>query len=407
MIREIPIEQFTYELPDEKIAKFPLPIRHNSKLLVYKDQEVSQRPFHTLAEELNRGDLMVFNNTKVIQARIIFFKESGARVEVFCLEPDTPAHYESAFSVVGKCRWKALVGGRKRWKSGALTINFDNNGRNEALSVELIENIGRESIVEFTWDENSDLSFGEILHILGKIPIPPYLCRESCENDLTTYQTVYSKIEGSVAAPTAGLHFTDEVFDSLKNRGVERCEVTLHVGAGTFLPVKSENAAEHTMHIEHFEVSLSDIKRLEEKASKVVAVGTTSVRTVESLSVLGYRCMVEGKAREIEAVAQWEAYDIPEDISGAELLGALAKYMECSGKDKIAASTAIMITPGYRFRVVGRLITNFHQPQSTLLLLINAAVGDNWRNIYNYALDNDFRFLSYGDSSILIVNYKL
>ncbi|MFI3314698.1 MAG: S-adenosylmethionine:tRNA ribosyltransferase-isomerase [Rikenellaceae bacterium] len=399
-MRNIPIEEFTYHLPEERIAKYPLQNRHDSKLLVYKNNTITSAKFSSISEQFERNDLIIFNNTKVIQARIIFFKESGARIEIFCLEPHLPSHYESAFSVVEKCQWKVLVGGRKKWKEGKLTIHFEHESKSIALSVEQIELLGRESIVEFTWND-STLSFGEILHILGKIPIPPYLCRESEQSDLTTYQTLYSKFEGSVAAPTAGLHFTNEVFESLKMRGVDMREVTLHVGAGTFLPVKSSNAAEHNMHIEHFDVNISDLEVVAQKAGSVIAVGTTSVRTLESLSVLGYRAYKNGDINQDLPVQQWEAYDIPHSISGKELLEALIASMKESGIERLFSSTAIMITPGYKFRVVKKIVTNFHQPQSTLLLLISAAVGDSWREIYKYALQNEYRFLSYGDSSVL------
>lgn len=400
MNTNIQTSSFTYDLPDCKIAKYPLSKRDNSKLLLLKNGVISQDIFHNLSQHIADGSLMVFNNTKVIRARIMFFKETGAKIEIFCLEPTLPADYERAFSVTDKCRWLCLVGGRKKWKSGALKIKFQNKNKEITLSAEVVEHREKESIIEFSWTDNT-LTFGDILHILGTIPIPPYLCRESCQQDNETYQTVYSKIEGSVAAPTAGLHFTDEVLNDLSQHNVDCCEVTLHVGAGTFLPVKTEKIMDHTMHIEHFEVKIDALEKIAAKASEVVAVGTTSVRTLESLSVLGYRVINGGDANIEKSVGQWEAYDIPKAIGGKELLNALIDYAKSRNLTSLHCSTGIMITPSYNFKVVGKLITNFHQPQSTLLLLINAAVGDCWRDIYNYALENDFRFLSYGDSSLL------
>lgn len=404
--RDLPLSSFTYNLPDERIAKFPLEERDNSKLLLFGGGEISHTHFHTLSQHIKPKSLLVCNNTKVIRARIMFFKSTGAKIEIFCLEPHSPADYERVFSTTEGCQWSCLIGGRKKWKSEPLKINFDHNGTPTTLTAELLENRGKESIVAFSWD-NGEVTFGDILHTLGTIPIPPYLERESNEEDNTTYQTVYSKIEGSVAAPTAGLHFTPKVLESLREKEVDICELTLHVGAGTFLPVKSENASDHTMHIEHFDVTLENIKNIIAHLPEVVAVGTTSVRTIESLSVLGYRALKDGCINPDIAVGQWEAYDIPRELSGKQLLSALVEVMEREQLDKLSSSTGIMIVPSYDFKVVKRLITNFHQPQSTLLLLINAVVGERWREIYDYALNNDFRFLSYGDSSILDVNKEL
>ncbi len=400
---DLPLNSFTYTLPEERIAKSPLENRDDSKLLLFDGDNISQTTFSSLVEHLEPSSLLVCNNTKVIRARIIFFKPTGARIEIFCLEPSAPADYERAFAANESCEWLCLIGGRKRWKSDNLEIKFIHNDTEVTLSAELKENMDRESIVRFFWD-NNNISFGEILQTLGTIPIPPYLARESTERDNTCYQTVYSKIEGSVAAPTAGLHFTPKVIDSLKSKNIERCELTLHVGAGTFLAVKSESAKDHTMHIEHFEIDIDTLKKIATHAPKVIAVGTTSVRTMESLSVLGYRTIKSGNIDETRAVGQWEAYDIPKEVEGRELLQSLIAAMERRGLTKLSSSTGIMIVPTYNFKVVGQLITNFHQPQSTLLLLINAVVGERWREIYKYALDNEFRFLSYGDSSLLNVN---
>ncbi len=402
MVRHIDINQFDYPLPDERIAKFPLENRADSKLLVYRNGEISQSHFRNLAEQLPEGSLLVFNNTKVIRARVIMHKPSGARIEVFCLEPHAPADYERAFSIKGECEWSCIVGNVKKWKGGFVEINFDYEGHAAQLRAEIKERGEREHIVRFEWDV--DLSFGQLLEHLGRIPIPPYLNRESEDIDLTRYQTVYSKFEGSVAAPTAGLHFTPELIADMQCRGFEFEEVTLHVGAGTFLPVKSDNAAEHPMHTEHFEVRLSTLERLLAHDVDVTAVGTTSVRTLESLPVLAWRIRQTGEPSLSRAIGQWESYDIPASYSGRDVLEDLIGYMQRHSLSSLKAATQIMITPlGFRFRIVKRIVTNFHQPKSTLLLLVSAYIGDDWRRMYGYALEHDFRFLSYGDSSLLIV----
>ena len=401
MERNIDINDFDYPLPDERIAKFPLERRSDSKLLIYRNGDISQSHFHSLAEQLPVGSLLVFNNTKVIRARVIMHKPSGARIEVFCLEPHRPADYEHAFTVKGECEWSCIVGNLKKWKAGQIGIDFDYEGTPCHLRAEIAERGEREHIVRFTWDV--DLTFGQLLEYLGRIPIPPYLNRESEEIDLTRYQTVYSKFEGSVAAPTAGLHFTDEMIAQMRADGFVFDEVTLHVGAGTFLPVKSDNAAEHPMHTEHFEVRLATLENLLAHNGDITAVGTTSVRTLESLPVLGWRIRQGGEPDAERVIGQWESYDIPADYTGREVLEDLIGYMQRNGLERLKAATQIMITPlGFRFRIVSRIVTNFHQPKSTLLLLVSAYIGDDWRRMYRYALDNDFRFLSYGDSSLLI-----
>ena len=402
MERHIDINDFDYPLPDERIAKFPLGQRSDSKLLVYRNGEIEQNYFRNLGEQLPVGSMLVFNNTKVIRARVIMHKPSGARIEVFCLEPHSPADYEHAFSVKGECEWSCIVGNVKKWKEGYVEINFDYAGKSQYLRAWIVERGEREHIVRFEWEV--DLTFGQLLEYLGHIPIPPYLNRESEEIDLTRYQTVYSKFEGSVAAPTAGLHFTPELIAQMRQSGFEFGEVTLHVGAGTFLPVKSENAAQHPMHTEHFEVALSMLERLLAHDGDVTAVGTTSVRTLESLPVLAWRIHQGGDPCAEQVIGQWESYDIPATYSGREVLEDLIGYMRSNGLQRLKAATQIMITPlGFKFRIVKRIITNFHQPKSTLLLLVSAYVGDDWRRMYDYALANDFRFLSYGDSSLLIV----
>ena len=401
MERHIDINSFDYPLPDERIAKFPLENRTDSKLMVYRNGNISESRFRNLAEHLPKGSMLVFNNTRVIRARVIMHKPSGARIEVFCLEPHNPADYERAFAARESCEWSCIVGNIKKWKEGYVEINFTIAEAEYHLRAWIAERGEREHIIRFEW--NAPLSFGELLEELGRIPIPPYLNRESEEIDLTRYQTVYSKVEGSVAAPTAGLHFASDMIGQMKEQGFCFDEVTLHVGAGTFLPVKSENAAEHPMHTEHFEVQLSTLENLLAHAGNITAVGTTSVRTLESLPVLGWRIRQTGSPMADKVVGQWESYDIPSDYSGVDVLEDVIGYMRRENLSSLKAATQIMITPlGFRFRIVSRIITNFHQPKSTLLLLISAYVGEDWRKMYQFALDNDFRFLSYGDSSLLI-----
>lgn len=401
MERHIAINDFDYPLPDERIAKFPLAERSASKLLVYRGGEISERRFADIGDVLPAGQLIVFNNTKVIRARIIMHKPSGARIEVFCLEPHAPADYERAFAVTGTCEWSCIVGNRKKWKEGYVEINFDYEGAAVWLRAWIVEERGRECTVRFEW--SAPMTFGQLLEHLGRIPIPPYLNRDSEEIDYTRYQTVYSKFEGSVAAPTAGLHFTPELLESLRGRGFDFAEVTLHVGAGTFLPVKDEDAAQHPMHTEHFEIRRDTVRQLLAKWGAVTAVGTTSVRTLESLAALAWRIHATGSPDADRVIGQWELYDIPADYTGRTALGELLGWMEREGVERLKAATQIMITPlGYTFRIVRNIITNFHQPKSTLLLLVSAYVGDDWRRIYDYALGHDFRFLSYGDSSLLM-----
>lgn len=400
--RNIDMCDYDYPLPEERIAKYPLENRTDSKLLHYKNGVIEERKFTDIVGLLPAGSLLVFNNTRVIRARIIMQKATGARVEIFCLEPYAPADYERAFAVRGSSEWSCIVGNLKRWKEGSVEVAFEVDGVGHKLFAEIAQRGEREHIVRFSW--SCDRSFGEILEILGRIPIPPYLCRESELIDESRYQTVYSKMEGSVAAPTAGLHFSKEVISELNSLGVDSDEVTLHVGAGTFLPVKADNAAEHSMHTEHFEVSRGNIERLINHLGEITAVGTTSVRTLESLSALGYRAVCEGDPALDRVVGQWELYDIPEDFSGLDGLSALHDYMIEHDLQTLKASTQIMITPlGYRFRIVRRIVTNFHQPKSTLLLLVSAYIGGDWRRLYEYALGHGFRFLSYGDSSLLEV----
>lgn len=401
MKRHIDINNYDYPLPDERIAKFPLERRDASKLLVCRGGVIEERRFAEIGDIVPADSLFIFNNTRVVRARLIMHKPSGARIEVFCLEPHAPADYERAFAAQGSCEWSCIVGNLKKWKEGSIEILFEYEGVGYALRAYIAERGVREHIVRFEWD--APMSFGQLLEVLGRIPIPPYLNRESEEVDLVRYQTVYSRFEGSVAAPTAGLHFTEELISQLKERGLHFGEVTLHVGAGTFLPVKDENAAQHAMHTEHFDVTLATLELLRQHFGKVVAVGTTSVRTLESLTALAWRIHEHGTPEAERTVGQWELYDIPTSFGGAEAIDTLIAYMEREGITRLKAATQIMITPlGYEYRIVRNIVTNFHQPKSTLLLLVAAYVGERWRDIYDYALSHDFRFLSYGDSSILM-----
>ena len=453
--KEIQIRNYNYPLPEERIAKYPLAERDQSKLLVYDRGDISERTFCDLPDLLPEGSLLVMNNTRVIQARLHFYKETGARVEILVLEPAAPAEYQENFARRGQTAWYCMVGGLKKWKQGPLTAKVAINGeeitvtasrtptnrptperpspespspgpslvgRGEVTSSPSLAEVStplptREGLgeglsgeglyVTFQWPDC--YAWSEILEAMGELPIPPYLNRETEESDKRTYQTVYSKIEGSVAAPTAGLHFTERVLKEIDRRGIDREEVTLHVGAGTFRPVKSEHIGGHDMHTEHIAVHRSTLEKLIRHGGHAIAVGTTSVRTLESLYWMGLR-VIRGE-KEMH-VSQWEPYEMElstplptREGSGGGSVGplrALLAYMDAHELDVLHASTQIIIAPGYRYRIVERMITNFHQPQSTLLLLVSAFIGDDWHRVYDYALAHDFRFLSYGDSSILI-----
>ena len=399
MIPEIRIEDYNYSLPDERISKYPLSERDGSKLLCYKNCRPSENRFSDIASFIPEDAMMVFNDTKVVPARLHFQRETGAHIEIFCLEPVKPGEYVTMFEVTDRCRWKCIVGNVKRWKSDTLSLYNPASDQSVAsmnLRADLIERSGETSIVEFSWDNGAP--FSKVLEICGSIPIPPYLNRDTEDVDLERYQTLYAKYRGSVAAPTAGLHFTERVMDSIKERNIDIETVCLHVGAGTFLPVKSSLVSEHTMHREPFVVTLQFLKKLLERKGRLVAVGTTSVRTLESLYYVGVKCLEKGFP---EDVCQWEPYQREYSWSFAEAVSALVSYMEERGLSSIQLGTSIIIVPGYEFKVVDILVTNFHQPQSTLLLLISAFVRGDWKNIYDYALEHGFRFLSYGDSSIL------
>lgn len=400
--QDIAIEDFNYDLPDERIAKFPLEKRDESKLLLYRNGEISHAIFKQIPDYLNEGDLLVCNNTRVIQARLVFHKETGARIEVFCLEPIRPHDYVLTFQTTGECVWKCMVGNASKWKPGTiLEKSVKVNDKEIIFKAEKQEAVGNAYYVRFFWEDET-VNFASILDAFGVLPIPPYLHRETVDRDKITYQTVYSKIKGSVAAPTAGLHFTPEVFDALSKKNIHCEEVTLHVGAGTFQPVKSETIGDHEMHTEWISVQKSVVEKIR-KAGKVIAVGTTSVRTLESLYYIGCQLAENPNLNETELkVTQWMPYNSGYKLSTEESLDAILAYMEKHELETISADTQIIIVPGYNFHIVKAIITNFHQPQSTLLLLISAFVGEDWKKMYDYAMKNDFRFLSYGDSSLLI-----
>ena len=403
------IADYNYPLPDERIAKYPLAERDHSKLLVYRNVQrddvpctkgiVSEDRFYNIGDYITPESLLIYNNTRVIQARLEFHKkpslssgenvQQGARIEVFCLEPIAPHDYQLSLGSTTGCTWKCMVGNAKKWKGEALELN---SKLKITLRAYKEAQTGNTFSVRFEWDDTT-VSFAEILDAAGELPIPPYLNRKTEESDKTTYQTVYSRIKGSVAAPTAGLHFTEKVLADLRERGIETDEVTLHVGAGTFLPVKTADANEHTMHTEIIAVPRATIAHILAKLGKIVAVGTTSMRTLESLYFMG--------CKQAATVSQFEPYEKNYTLSTQEALQSLLDWMDATGQDTLHAETQIMIKPGYTFHVVDQLITNFHQPQSTLLLLVSAFVGGDWKTIYDYALSHDFRFLSYGDSSIL------
>lgn len=407
--RHIQIKDYNYPLPDERIAKYPLTQRDTSKLLLRaSDGTIREDVFHHLPEYLPEGALMVFNNTKVIQARLHFHKTTGALIEIFCLEPHTPLDYQQSFATTGSVTWTCLVGNLKKWKEGFLEREIALRDHTITLRAERLGVSGTGFEIRFSWDDDT-VSWAEVLDAIGELPIPPYLNRETEESDLKTYQTVYSKIKGSVAAPTAGLHFTPDVLSALDAKGIERAELTLHVGAGTFKPVKSEEIEGHTMHSEWIAVRREIVERLIAHGGRCIAVGTTSVRTLESLYYIGIlinRLVAEGRAlTDIHAedlhVPQWMPYETEDRLSAVESLECIIRYLDANRYSTLSTSTQIIIAPGYTYHIVRTIVTNFHQPQSTLLLLVSAFVDGDWRPIYDYALARDFRFLSYGDSSVL------
>ena len=402
VIRNININDYNYDLPDEKIAKYPLDERDMSKLLVFDGDKIEEDRFRNISTHLPAGSLLLFNDTKVINARMIFEKETGARIEVFCLDPISPSDYAQAFAQNGRCSWKCLVGNSKKWKDGRLKKSIIVDGKNLDLYITRVREIGNSFEILFEWD-NPDICFSQIIDVAGNIPIPPYLNRNSEDIDKVRYQTVYSHYQGSVAAPTAGLHFTERVMGDLKKCNIQSDAVTLHVGAGTFQPVKADNAAEHEMHTEHFIVKRTTIEKIVQYLGNITITGTTTVRTVESLFCVGTQ-IFENKDVDAEEfhVSQWEAYEYKDKYDAREILENLLSWMTAKGLEYIRCATQIMIVPGFRFRITDRLITNFHQPKSTLLLLLSAFIGDEWRKVYGYALENNFRFLSYGDSCLFL-----
>lgn len=397
----ISIHSYSYELPQKRIAKYPLAQRDSSKLLCYQDGNISQDVFKNISQHLPPFSLLVYNNTKVIQARMIFQKQTGANIEVFCLEPHQPTDYALSLNATGHCSWKCMIGNKKKWKEGRLSQTIISNQKQTTLYAAQEDNDG---VITFSWD-NPQLTFSDILLAVGELPIPPYLHRQTEEKDKTTYQTIYAQQEGSVAAPTAGLHFTPSVLHTLADREIETTELTLHVGAGTFKPVQTEDIHQHQMHTERIWIEKATVEKIIQHIDHIVAVGTTSVRTLESLYYIGCN-LLDGTAQPF-FVSQWQPYTDPiAKYSTQKALQALLDKMQELGVTHIEAETAIMLKEGYLFRIVKAMITNFHQPHSTLLLLIAAFVGNDWKRIYQYALDHDFRFLSYGDSSLLYPNPK-
>lgn len=399
----ISMDEYAYDLPDEKIAKYPLSERDQSKLLVWKNGQIQDEQFRNLSEFLPTGSLLIFNNTKVIRARLHFQKETGARIEIFCLDPFEPADYQISFQSTKSCIWKCMIGNQKKWRGERLLKTIRIDGTEIELCAEQTDPEKNKSLIRFSWN-NPDFEFSRIIEQAGSLPIPPYLNRETESSDLERYQTVYSKIKGSVAAPTAGLHFTEKVIGHLAKDGHELAELTLHVGAGTFQPVKSETISDHEMHSEHFYITRDFLYKLTHHSGKKIAVGTTSVRTLESLYWLGVQAHENPEINIGNLkVSQWEAYQKQRSlISANDALLSLLKLLNRNQTDYLSASTQIIIAPGYQFRIIDGMITNFHQPKSTLLLLISAFLGDNWRKIYHHALANDYRFLSYGDSNLYL-----
>ena len=395
------ISDYDYELPDERIAQNPVSERDNSKLLVFEHGEIRSDLFKNLSSYIPPDHLLVFNNTRVIRARLLFSKNSGAAIEIFCIEPLAPADYSQSFGSKNPVEWKCLVGNLKKWKHASLETTFSHNGKEYTLKA---DNLGEENDarrIRFRWNDDN-ITFAEVLEATGHIPLPPYIDRDDTPDDVIRYQTIYSSIKGSVAAPTAGLHFTDDLLLKLSDKGIKRTELTLHVGAGTFKPVKTENISEHEMHTEHFTVTKPAIRDLLEYINKIIAVGTTTCRTLESLYWLGIK-VIKGDSdiRNEIFLDQWEPYRMNKVMAPEESLEALLREMNHLHVDRINASTRVIIMPGYEFQMMQGLVTNFHQPKSTLLLLVAAWIGNSWREIYDYALENDFRFLSYGDSSLL------
>ncbi len=401
-MKNIDLKEYDYNLPDKRIAQYPLKERDMSKLLIYNKGEISENLFSSIHEYLPSGSLIVFNNTKVIRARLNFRKESGTKIEVFCLEPSSPGDYVQSFISKNSVEWKCLVGNSKKWKNGVIFSFFIKNNKQSKLLAEKVSPEGDAWIIRFSWNAH-DLTFGEVIEATGHVPLPPYLNRSDEPEDSVRYQTIYSQINGSVAAPTAGLHFTKEVFHSLMKKEIQTTQLTLHVGAGTFQPVKSVDILKHQMHSEHFFIEAEAIEMILKNLGSVVPAGTTSVRTIESLYWIGVKLKYNPLITPDELfLDQWEVYSMKSSLTPWQSLETLLLWMQRNKLTHIHAPTRIIIIPGYGFKITCGIITNFHLPKSTLLLLISAWVGNDWKNIYKYALENDFRFLSYGDSSLLI-----
>lgn len=394
----VQIAEYEYSLDEQRIAKFPLTQRDKSKLLVYNNGEISHTTFRELSKIIQSDSIMVFNNTKVVQARLKFTKSTGALIEVFLIEPITPSEYSLSFSSTKRCTWKCIVGNLKRWKEEVLEIQLSKPDL--ILKAKKSGSLNDGVLVDFLWD-SMELSFANVIELCGNVPIPPYLNRKPVKSDKSDYQTIYAKPEGSVAAPTAGLHFTPEVLKEISAKGIMTKHITLHVGAGTFKPVKTDTILEHEMHTEHFFVNREILTSIRETQGKIVSVGTTTLRTLESIYWLGVKQHLGLLDTKNPFVGQWEAYQHDNCITLTESFNAIEKWLKSQKIELLKATTQLCIVPGYRFRVVDTLITNYHQPRSTLLLLVAAFIGEDWKRVYGYALDNGFRFLSYGDSSIL------
>lgn len=406
--KEISILDYTYTLPDDRIAAFPLTERDDSKLLVYKEGTLQEDQYKNIVRYLPANSLLVFNNTRVIQARILFQKATGGVIEIFCLEPyEAVNEYSSIMSRKEKLQWKCMIGGASKWKEGPLKKKLMVQNTEVELEARLVEKLPDAYVVELSW-QPTDFTFAEVIDQAGDTPLPPYIKRKSAVSDKERYQTIYAKHEGSVAAPTAGLHFTPGIFASLSTKDIGAEYVTLHVGAGTFKPVKATAMEGHEMHAEWMDVTAATINELIKNSANIIAVGTTSLRTLESLYWMGVKCLLNPNAAIEELmIYQWDVYETPlseSNYSSTEAFGGLLTWLKKNNGDRLISATQILIAPGYQYRVVNAIVTNFHQPQSTLLLLVAAAIGDDWRKVYAYAMENDFRFLSYGDGSLLFLN---
>jgi S-adenosylmethionine:tRNA ribosyltransferase-isomerase len=405
---KISISDYSYDLPEEKIAIYPLTERDASKLLIYDKGNISADIYKNIAHYIPADSLLIFNDTRVIKARVRFQKATGGQIEIFCLEPyGSVNEYQTIMAMTGSVKWKCMIGGAGKWKEGALEKKIQVNDAAAMVEVRLVEKLSDAYIANFSWKPAS-LSFAEVIGAAGDIPLPPYIKRETGALDISRYQTVYAKEEGSVAAPTAGLHFTEAIFQQLAEKNISKDFVTLHVGAGTFKPVKAAVMEQHEMHAEWIDVSAALISNiLSNKNKKIIAVGTTSLRTLESIYWLGVKAHLQPQSEKL-TLSQWEIYRQLQqhDISVPVALTALLQWMEEKKTDRLFTQTQLLIAPGYTFKIINAIITNFHQPRSTLLLLVAAAVGNDWKKIYNYALENDFRFLSYGDGSLLFLNQE-